>query len=81
VTSTVTLRPSRCTFKVILPSRGFRTSQLRQSLLNRTFRRPGPGRGAHLAARCGLAAACSVGVGSDHGVVTVVGRVRRRTES
>jgi hypothetical protein len=27
VTSTVTLRPSRCTFKVILPSRGFRASQ------------------------------------------------------
>ncbi|MDP8909676.1 MAG: hypothetical protein M3N47_11310 [Chloroflexota bacterium] len=50
----MTLRPSRCTLKVILPSRFFVLQQAEESLLNRTFRRPDPSRGAHLAARSGL---------------------------
>jgi len=35
-------------------SSGIGLRQPKESLLNRTFRRPGPGRGAHLAARSGL---------------------------
>jgi hypothetical protein len=46
VTSTVTLRPSRCTFKVILLSWLSGLHQA-ESLLRRTYPRPGPPR-----ARC-----------------------------
>jgi hypothetical protein len=39
---------------VILPSQAFELRHPEESLLKRTFRRPGLGRGAHLAARSGL---------------------------
>jgi hypothetical protein len=41
-TSTVKRRPSRCTFKVILPSRSFEPQQPEESLLRRTVQRPRP---------------------------------------
>jgi len=44
VTSTVKLRPSHCTFKVILLSSLFDSRQAEESLLSRTLRRPGYGR-------------------------------------
>ncbi|MCA1698524.1 MAG: hypothetical protein LC790_06305, partial [Actinobacteria bacterium] len=46
MTSTVTGRPSRTTFKVNLPSSIFDRRQAEESLLSRTFPRPPPGRGA-----------------------------------
>ncbi len=53
-TSTVKRRPSRCTLKVILPSRGFDLRHAEESLLSRTVQRPRPPGPQLLHARSGL---------------------------
>src|SRR4051812_46667262 len=54
-TSTVKRRPSRCTLKVILPSRGFDLRHAEESLLSRTVQRPRPPGPQLRHARSGLA--------------------------